>query len=125
MLNICLPEMLSGPAAWVGSDMRSRQKDWLLEFSQQDIADLEQAARNFLSLGCDIGEITRASFPLGPFAQHLEALKHRLLHGIGFEVVRGLPVECYSQEMAAAVFCGVGAHLGSARSQNAEGHILD
>ena len=37
---------------------------------------------------------------------------------------RGLPVATYSQEFAATIFCGVGAHLGSARSQNAMGHIL-
>ena len=33
-------------------------------------------------------------------------------------------MEKYSQEFAATIFCGVGAHLGSARSQNAAGHIL-
>jgi hypothetical protein len=30
----------------------------------------------------------------------------------------------YSRQFAATVFCGIGAHLGSARSQNAAGHIL-
>ena len=40
------------------------------------------------------------------------------------EVLRGLPIGGYSQEFAATVFCGIGAHLGSARSQNADGHIL-
>lgn len=113
-----------GSASWVGADMQSRPQDWLLELSLRDVADLEQAARHYLSLDRNIGEITKASFPLGPFAQHLETLKHKLLNGIGFEVLRGLPVATYSQEMAAAVFCGVGAHLGSARSQNADGHIL-
>ena len=39
-------------------------------------------------------------------------------------MLRGLPVANYSQEMAATIFCGIGAHLGSARSQNSEGHIL-
>ncbi len=39
-------------------------------------------------------------------------------------MIRGLPVENYSQQVAATIFCGVGAHLGSARSQNAAGHIL-
>ena len=47
-----------------------------------------------------------------------------MLHGIGFEVVRGLPVERYSQAFAATIFCGIGAYLGHARSQNAAGHIL-
>ena len=124
MLDMSLPEVLGGPAAWVGADMQSRPEEWLSELSRQEVADLEQAARHCLSLGRDIGEITRDSFPLGPFAQHLETLKHKLLHGIGFEVMRGLPVETYSKETAAAIFCGIGAHLGSARSQNADGHIL-
>ena len=124
MNAMSLPRKLSGPAAWTGSDMQSRPQDWLTELSASDIADLEQAARHYLSLGRDIGEISKAGFPLRSFGQHLEALKHKLLHGIGFEVLRGLPVETYSQEMAAAIFCGVGAHLGSARSQNAAGHIL-
>ena len=39
-------------------------------------------------------------------------------------MLRGLPVERYSQEMAAAIFCGIGAHLGSARSQTAAGPLL-
>jgi hypothetical protein len=39
-------------------------------------------------------------------------------------VLRGLPIDRYDQTLAATIFCGVGAHLGSARSQNAQGHIL-
>ena len=77
-----------------------------------------------LRLGRDIGEITRSDFPLEHFGTHLEQLSDKLLNGAGVEVLRGLPVEKYSQEFAAAVFCGIGAHLGSARSQNAQGHIL-
>jgi hypothetical protein len=51
-------------------------------------------------------------------------MSQKLLHGIGVEVIRGLPIQSYSLEFAAAIFCGLGAHLGSARSQNAAGHIL-
>ena len=40
------------------------------------------------------------------------------------EVLRGLPVGDWSQRLSATIFCGIGAHLGSARSQNADGHIL-
>ncbi|WP_050605854.1 TauD/TfdA family dioxygenase [Ruegeria sp. 6PALISEP08] len=118
------PAQITGPSVWTGQEMAARQNEWLLHLSPEDIADLEQAARHYLSLGRDIGEITKADFPLHRFDRHLEILKDTLINGIGFEVIRGLPVESYSQEMAAAVFCGVGAHLGSARSQNAQGHIL-
>ncbi|MEX0305064.1 MAG: TauD/TfdA family dioxygenase, partial [Leisingera sp.] len=124
MQNGQLPERIEGPSAWTGQQMQAQPERWLVQLSPKDIADLEQAARHYLSLGRDVGEITKADFPLTRFAAHLEALKDKLLNGNGFEVLRGLPVAGYSQEMAAAIFCGVGAHLGSARSQNAAGHIL-
>lgn len=124
MTDSSLPDVLTGPAAWIGSDMQAQPDLWLLQLSSDDIAELEAAARHYLSLGRDIGEITQADFPLESFGVHLQELREKLIHGIGFEVIRGLPLSRYSQEMAATLFCGVGAHLGSARSQNAAGHIL-
>jgi hypothetical protein len=38
--------------------------------------------------------------------------------------MRGLPVEHYSPLQTAAIFMGLGAHLGHPRSQNAAGHVL-
>ncbi|MBO9448398.1 TauD/TfdA family dioxygenase [Ruegeria sp. R14_0] len=119
-----VPNELTGPSVWTGRDMREREGEWIIDLTPAEVADLEQAAQHFLSLGRDIGEITKADFPLRQFDQHLADLREKLIDGIGFEVIRGLPVQDYSQEMAATVFCGVGAHLGSARSQNAQGHIL-
>jgi alpha-ketoglutarate-dependent taurine dioxygenase len=119
-----LPEQITGPAAWVGTDMQHRSEEWLIRLSYSQIAELEAAATHYLALGRDVGEITAADFPLPSFGAHLVRLKDKLLHGIGFEVLRGLPVEAYDQRFAATIFCGIGAHLGSARSQNAQGHIL-
>src|SRR4051812_24445950 len=119
-----LPNRITGPAAWLGPAMAEDERCWLYHLSPEDIADLENATRYYLALRRDVGEITAADFPLSSFAGHLDALKAKLLHGSGVEVLRGLPVAGYSQEFAATVFCGIGAHLGSARSQNAAGHIL-
>ncbi len=119
-----LPRTITGPAAWLGPDMAQDERHWLYHLSPDDIAELENAARHYLALRRDVGEITAPDFPLPTFAGHLKTLQARLLHGNGIEVLRGLPVAGYSQEFAATVFCGIGAHLGSARSQNAAGHIL-
>lgn len=119
-----LPKTITGPAAWVGSMLAKDEGSWLYRLSSADISELENAARHFLSLGRNVGEITATDFPLFSFTGHLERLQKKLLHGNGIEVLRGLPVANYSQEFAATVFCGIGAHLGSARSQNAAGHIL-
>jgi hypothetical protein len=69
-------------------------------------------------------EIDAASFPLPRLAPKLADLRTTLLNGIGFRVLRGLPVARLSQAMAAAIFLRDRAHLGRARSQNAAGHIL-
>lgn len=112
------------PSAWRGEAMATNPDRWLVQLTSEEIADLEQAAVSFLATTREIGEITKEKFPLRRFGSHLTELKKTLINGIGFEVIRGLPVAKYSQELVATIFCGVGAHLGLARSQNAMGHIL-
>lgn len=119
-----LPDQIVRPSAWVGSEMAGDETKWLYRLTSSDVQDLATAAEHFLSLGRDVGEVSIADFPLPHFSGHLRDLKDKLLHGVGVEVIRGLPIGSYSQEFVATIFCGVGAHLGSARSQNAQGHIL-
>lgn len=119
-----LPDQITRPSAWLAQDMTENPDRWLYHLTAADIHDLEQAAAHFRSTGKDVGEISKADFPLVGFAPHLAALKIKLLSGVGVEVLRGLPIANYTQAEAATIFCGIGAHLGSARSQNAAGHIL-
>lgn len=118
-----LPIAFTGPSAWVGREMAGRD-DWLVQLSADQIGELEDAAAHYLSLGRDIGEMSAQDFPLPTVAALLNDMSQTLLTGHGFEVLRGLPVDRYDQRTAAAIFCGIGAHLGHARSQNAAGHIL-
>ena len=119
-----LPNALKGPSAWLGKDMLKAPEAWLHHLTLDEINDLENAARNFLSLGHDVGEIAKETFPITTFINHIDVLSQKILNGVGVEVLRGPPIANYSQEFAATIFCGIGAHLGSARSQNAQGHIV-
>jgi hypothetical protein len=118
------PRQIDIPSAWRGEEMAAHPDRWLVQLSAADIAELEGAARSFLAATREIGEISKETFPLPRFGAHLSGLKDTLIKGIGFQLLRGLPVANYSQEFVATIFCGIGAHLGSARSQNAMGHIL-
>ena len=118
------PKHIDIPSAWRGETMAGDTGKWLVQLTAADIAELEHAATSFLAATKEIGEISKEKFPLPHFGAHLAKMKDTLIKGIGFEVLRGLPVAKYSQQFAAAIFCGIGAHLGSARSQNAMGHIL-
>lgn len=118
------PEQISHPAAWRGRDMAASPDQWVLQLSTQDIAELEAAATEYLSAHDSIGEMTQTDFPLRALASKLAQLRETLVHGIGFHLLRGLPVGQYDMATSAAIFCGIGAHLGVARSQNAKGHLL-
>lgn len=104
--------------------MQARMREWCVTLSPSDVDELKAAAAHYLSLGRDVGEITAEDFPLPRFGAHLAAMAERLLNGCGFELLRGWPSAQHDQLTNAAVFCGIGAHLGRARSQNAAGHIL-
>lgn len=119
-----LPDRIEGPGAWLGREMAAAPDRWLRELTQAQVAELIEAARAFLAAGGEVGQISAAEFPLPGLSQYLSGLRAKLLSGNGVEVIRGLPVAELDRATAAAIFCGIGAHLGSARSQNAQGHIL-
>ena len=122
--NAQLPDAITKPSAWLGADMACNPDAWFYQLTVEDVRDLESAAIHFQSLGIDVGEISIETFPLATFGVHIAGLKQTLLSGVGLEVLRGLPIENYSQAFCATIFCGIGAHIGSTRSQNADGHIL-
>ncbi|HEX6720244.1 MAG TPA: TauD/TfdA family dioxygenase, partial [Burkholderiaceae bacterium] len=68
--------------------------------------------------------IGRADFPLPTLGPALERLRAEVLNGRGFVLLRGVPVASWGRERGAVAFYGLGAHLGRALSQNAQGHVL-
>jgi hypothetical protein len=57
-------------------------------------------------------------------AARLAAIRREVLHGRGFALLRGLPVDDWPQALSAAAFRGIGTHFGPARAQNARGDLL-
>lgn len=98
---------------------------WLQHFTAAEIAEVEQATHR-VAAGADaaVAQLTPADFPLPTLAPRLHALRDEVLNGRGFALLRGLPVQRWSLREAAIAFLGIGCHIGSARSQNAKGHIL-
>lgn len=119
-----LPPHQTGPTAWYGPDMAKRTDEWIYTLSPEDITELEAAAEPLVATQADIGSLTTADFPLPSLGPRLLKLRQQLIRGIGFGLWRGLPVERYSEREIVTIFYGLGTHLGNARSQNAQGHIL-
>jgi len=112
---------LSGPAAWRGAEL-ARSAAWIHHLSIENVAELEAAAAR--QNARPLATLRREHFALPQLASALDAIRRELLGGRGFVVVRGLPLERYTLAEAATIFWGLGTHLGTALSQNAQGHVL-
>ena len=119
------PGRIDGPAAWTGAAMRQDPSRWTFTLTGVELDEIAAATRSIERAGTPFGEIRPASFRTPRLAERLDGLLHdQLLGGPGFAVLRGLDTAGLTVEQAAIAYLGVGAHLGSFRSQNAKGHLL-
>jgi hypothetical protein len=118
-----LPPPVVGAAVWYGPEM-TKCTDWVHVLSAADVAEITAAMRPLVDREVDIACIRKADFPLPTVAPKLATICKEVIDGRGFALLRGLPVERWSMRESATAYFGIGAHFGSARSQNAKGHVL-
>jgi hypothetical protein len=117
------PGPVIDPADWRGPEVLSRS-DWLYTLDTEDIAALEAAEREVAKKGLELTALSRADFPLGPLEHKVAAIRHQLIDGLGFVLLRGLPVERYTHKQAATIYWGINLHLGKPVPANPDGHLL-
>ena len=106
---------------WYGRDL-ARRNDWIRELTPADTEEIEAAVEG--ARGVPFDRLSPASFRLPRLGAELDRIRGELLEGRGFVLLRGLPVERMTREAQAVAYLGLGAWLGSFRSQNAKGHLL-
>ena len=117
-------QLIEGPCVWAGADMCGREDEWSYRLSPSEIAEIETAVQAVRARNLDIAKIRRADFPLPTLGPVLDRLRAEVLDGRGFVLLSGLPVEGRPIEESATAYWGLGTYFGSARSQNAKGHLL-
>jgi len=122
LLDRALP-VFDGPQAWFGPEMAKR-RDWIYELNREELAEIDSAVAACVERRTSLVAMTAADFPLPRLASRLAELRAKVLHGAGFCLLRGVPVERYDALEAALLFRGIGAHWGEALSQNGKGHVL-
>jgi len=67
---------------------------------------------------------TKDDFPIGTLAGPLAKVASDLENGRGFCLLRGLEIDRYNDAEIAAVYYGIGLHLGTPVGQNPQGDLL-
>lgn len=114
------PAPVETPQCWYGPDMARRPELWTHELAAEEVAEIEAAVARL----DDVPILEIAREPLPGLEKRLARIREEALHGIGFQVIRGLPVGRWTVGRAAAAFWLLGLHLGEAVSQNGKGHVL-
>lgn len=113
---------LTGPAAWRGDELP--EATWLEPLDDDAVAELEAALDHACGLERPTGELVREDFPLPTLGRRFDAWRDQIEHGRGFVVIRGIPVERWSQERCERFFWCFGLHLGIPGAQNPQGDLL-
>jgi hypothetical protein len=113
----------TGPDAWLGCDM-ARTTDWIRPIPARAIDEIDAALRELQKKGLAWPKFGRDDFPLPTYSRDLAAINEELENGRGFVLVRGIPVERYTESELKNIYWGLGAHLGHHRYQNALGELI-
>jgi hypothetical protein len=97
---------------------------YVYELADTQVAEIEAALAEAEARTDDVLDITRDDFPLPTVGPELARLTHDLINGRGVLLLRGLPVDRYTKDQAAAMYWGIGTHVGQPWPQNAKGHLL-
>lgn len=103
--------------------MTARQ-DWMHILTTAEIEDIDQALRAVQARGLAMAEVTRKDFSLPVLEPYLTDLERTVRTGRGFALLRGLPVERYTDDEIFLIKWGIGTHLGEKVSQNSYGDLL-
>src|SRR2546427_857197 len=105
------------PAAWRGPELAAA-RDWIHEFSPDEIAEIEEALRSAKAGGKTLDTLTKEDFPLPTVAKRIAFARDFLENGKGIYQFRGMKIDGYSKDDLRLMYWGLGRHIGTAVSQS-------
>lgn len=122
-MSIVLTEPISGPAAWRGSELAG-DDTWIVNLSDREVDSIDRALQSARAQGLSLAAMRAKDFPVPELGDSLQRCIHELEAGRGFLLLRGLPVDRYSDEDIARAYYGIGLNMGLPVRQNPAGDLL-
>ncbi|KAF2433770.1 Clavaminate synthase-like protein [Tothia fuscella] len=117
-------EITDNLTAWKRDDYKDNPEKWTHPFTEEEIAELSEAADNFIERGIPLTGISKSNFPLPNLGRILDNLRDDLINGKGFILFKKFPAQAWSPLKSCAAYMGLGTYLGYFVSQNGRGHVL-
>lgn len=118
------PKQCTGSTVWTASDYTNSPEKWVHRFTEEEIEELGAVADRYIADGLPLTGVSKTTFVLGKLGEVLSNIKHDLLEGKGFILLKGIPVDAWGLQKCATAYMGLGTYLGYFVSQNSRGHVL-
>ena len=125
-----LPDaQIESAAAWRGPEIRKQESSWHFTLEPADLEELDRELSRLCDENTPLESITRSGLQLPRLSKKCRGWQSELMHGRGFVVVSGLPVEAWGEARSALAFWAIGHQLGLPGAQNPQdellGHVTD
>lgn len=114
---------INANTAWLGKAM-SLENNWIHRLQESEIAEINSALEKAKSTNKLLPELTYKDFPLTNLVPTIKNWLKELSDGHGFLLIKGLPVQNYSQQEIQIIYYGLSLYLGKPVSQNAKGDLI-
>ncbi len=114
---------VTGFCNWKSAELNHDQS-WKYRLTKDDIKELDIALKHLKSCEIDSFLFSKNYFPLPNLSKKLSEISDYLENNRGIFLLRGFPVEQYSQNDIALMYAGLGAHLGVALRNSIEGELI-
>ncbi|PGH06827.1 hypothetical protein AJ80_08100 [Polytolypa hystricis UAMH7299] len=118
------PQEITGPTVWKAEEYKNNPEKWTHRLTDDEVAELSDAADAFLAGQIPLTGISKGNFPLPKLSAFLAELYKDLVDGKGFILFKGFPVKEWGNHKSAVAYMGLGTYLGYFVSQNSRGHVL-
>ena len=118
-----LKQPVTGPAAWKGAELAG-DNSWIHQLTEVEVTEIDAALQSLTSRGIEFPGFSAVDFELPTLRAKLQTIATELETGRGFLLLRGLPVQRYSDDEIRIIYYGLGLNMGSPVGQNPKGDLI-
>ena len=116
------------PSAWKGSDFSSAD-EYAFDLGPRHYDAFDKALSKIRQQGLTLDDIEKVNFEVPEIASDIATIFDQIQNGYGFVLVRGFPLDRYTEEELGLIYWGIGTHMGTGVSQSVMGdrlgHVMD
>lgn len=117
------PGPVDSPAAWRAAELHDGA-DWTVQFTDEQLAAVDEGLQRIARDGLELFRFDRSHITLPALDSLSVQLARRLDHGRGLVLLRGLPVDRYTDDQLYLLYWLLAVHLGQPIAQNARGELI-